>query len=355
VTESARNTTTSQQADPEEQSPQKESLIVRLRRKYPWLDHLVRANEAFDERYGNHYAAAITYFSVLSLFPLLMIAVSVAGFVLSGNPELMNQLTEAIKNSVPENLQPLINQVVQSAQDSAGAVGVFGLLTALYSGIGWISNLRDALTAQWGQEKQQLPMLKKTLWDLLALIGLGLALLFSFAVTAAGSALRDPLLSLVGLQDNWLANAVFQVIIIVITLGAAWAVFVWVISRLPRERVSSRSALKGGLAAAIGFVILQQVASYYLSSVTSSPTGALFGPIIGLLVFANLVSRFLLFITAWTATAKENEKRVVEPPPPAVIRPRLEVRKGAGTKQAVGLFGTGALTALVMCGLRRKR
>ena len=52
-------------------------------------------------------------------------------------------------------------------------------------------------------------------------------------------------------------------------------------------------------------------------------------------MFANLVSRFLLFITAWTATARENQMRVVEPPPPTVVRPNVTVRKGAGMGAAV--------------------
>jgi membrane protein len=56
---------------------EKESFIARQRRQRPWFDHLVRAYEAFDNRYGNHYAAAITYFSVLSLFPLVMIAFAI--------------------------------------------------------------------------------------------------------------------------------------------------------------------------------------------------------------------------------------------------------------------------------------
>lgn len=339
----------------EEKPAEKESLLTRWRNKYGWFDHLLRAAEAFNERYGNHYAAAITYFSVLSLFPLLMIAVSVAGLVLAGNQDLLDELRKGITQAVPPNLRGLIRSVVDSAIESAGAVGVLGLLTALYSGIGWIGNLRDALTAQWGQEKKQLPFLKKILWDLLALAGLGLALVFSFAVTAVGSGLGKTLLMLVGLDGEFWAGLLLKVATIVLTLAANWAVFVWVISRLPRERVSSRSAVRGALAAAIGFVILQQVASIYLASVASSPTGALFGPIIGLLVFANLVSRFLLFITAWTATARENTVRDVESPPPAVIRPRVQVRKGASPRQAAGLFGVGAATALILRKLRRRR
>ena len=134
-----------------------------------------------------------------------------------------------------------------------------------------------------------------------------------------------------------------------LALAANWLVFLWVLSRLPREQVSARSAVKGAIAAAIGFEILKQVFTVYLTIVSDSPSGKLFGPIIGLLLFANFVSRFLLFITAWTATAREN--LVAEPPappPPAVISPRMIVRGGPNARSAAGLVGVGAVLGLLL-------
>jgi membrane protein len=332
----------------------KESFLTRQRRRRPWLDHLVRAGEAYTERYGNHYAAAITYFSVLSLFPLLMIAFAVAGFVLAGNTALLNELKAGISDSVPSGLNEIINDVVSSAIDNRGAVGVIGLLAALYSGLGWMSNLRDALTAQWGQENKSRPFLSGMAKDLLALLGLGLALIVSFALSAAGTGLGEWLLGLVGLDDDGWALFLLLVATIVLALAANWLVFLWVLSRLPREQVSVRSAVKGAIAAAVGFEVLKQVFTIYLTTVADSPSGKLFGPIIGLLLFANFVSRFLLFITAWTATARENAiTEPPPPPPPAVISPRVIVQKGPNARNAVGLVGAGALLGLLM--RRRKR
>lgn len=332
--------------------PEKESFLTRQRRERPWLDHVVRANEAFTERYGNHYAAAITYFSVLSLFPLIMIAFAVAGFVLVGNPTLLQEMKTGITESAPAGLGDTLNKVVDEAIESRGTVGILGLLTAAYSGLGWMSNLRDALTAQWGLENKQRPFLRTTLSDLLALLGLGAAMAVSFGITAAGSGLGTLLLDLVGLDDDAWAVFLLRVATIVLGIGANWVVFLWVISRLPRERVNARSAMRGALIAAVGFEILKQVATFYLASVADSPTGALFGPIIGLLVFANLVSRFLLFVTAWTATARENlREEVPDAPPPAVISPQLVVRRGPTARGAAGLVGAGALLGLL---LRRK-
>jgi membrane protein len=322
---------------------EKEKLLPRLRRKYQWLDHLIRANDSFNEHYGNHYAAAITYFSVLSVIPILMVAFAVVGMVVGGDQAVINQITNGINNSVPAGLQSLVKTITDAAIKSGSGIGIFGLLIALYSGIGWMANLRDALTAQWGQEKKQQPLVTTTLKDLLSLLGLALALVVSFALTAAGSGVGRQLLELVGLEDQAWARFLLTAATIVLGLVANTLVFLWVIARLPRERVALRSAVKGAIFAAVGFVILQQVATVYLASVTKSPSAALFGPVIGLLVFANLVSRFLLLVTAWTATARENQRRVVLPPPPVRLEPQVTVQRGLGLGAAAGAFGAGAL------------
>ncbi|MGW3965528.1 inner membrane protein YhjD [Amycolatopsis sp. NPDC005003] len=324
---------------------EKEKLLPRLRRKYPWLDHLIRANDAFTERYGNHYAAAITYFSVLSVIPILMVAFAVVGLAVNNDPEIIRQISDGIKKSVPGGLQTLVTGIVDAALKSGSGLGIFGLLIALYSGIGWMSNLRDALTAQWGQEKQSQPIVKQTLKDLVALIGLGVALVVSFALTAVGGGVGQFLLELVGLEHATWAIVLLRGATIVLGLAANTLVFLWVIARLPRERVALRSAVKGAVFAAVGFVILQQAATVYLASVTKSPAFALFGPVIGLLVFANLVSRFLLLVTAWTATAKENERKVIAPPPPVRLEQRVTVQRGPGLGAVAGAFSAGALLA----------
>lgn len=322
--------------------------MTRQREKRPWLDHLVRAGTTFTERHGNHYAAAITYFSVLSLFPLLMIAFAVAGFVLVGNPSLLGEMKSALTDAAPSGLGNTINEVVDTAIEERRTIGVLGLLAALYSGLGWMSNLRDALTAQWGQEHTRVPFMRKASSDLLSLLGLGLALAVSFGLTAVGTGLGGSLLGWVGLDDDAWALFLLTVATIVLALVANWLVFLWVISRLPRDRVSVKSAVRGAIAAAIGFELLKQVFTIYLGSVMESPAGSVFGPIIGLLVFANLVSRFLLFITAWTATASENLlPEVPQPPPPAVIRPVMQVRSGPRPRDAATLVGVGALLGLL--------
>ncbi|MGW5053128.1 inner membrane protein YhjD [Actinokineospora sp. NPDC004072] len=332
---------------------EKESKVARLRRRRPGIDHLFRANEAFTDRYGNHFAASITYFSVLSLFPLLLISFAVLGFVLAGQPELLRSLQESITSAAPENLRGLLTDLVNAAVEERGRVGLIGLLTAAYTGLGWMSNLRDALTAQWGQKHKDRPFLKGNLMDLLALLGLGGAIALSFGLSAAGSGLADLLLDWVGLSEAGWARVLLFCVTTALSLLANWLIFLWVIARLPRTPVSVRSAVRGALAAAIGFEVLKQIGAIYLNSVLGGPLGSLVGPIVGLLVFANLVARFLLYVTAWTATAKENVvDEPIPPPPPAVIRPVVTVASRPNARQTASLLGAGALLGLVL-GRRR--
>ena len=300
--------------DPQ-QADAKPGLLQRSRLRYPWLDQLVRAGQSYSAHHGDHYAAAITFFSVLSLVPLLMIAFAAAGFVLAENQELLRQLQNQIQAAAPPGLGDTLNQVIDGAIASRSGVGIVGLLGALYSGLNWMGNLREALTAQWRsaqwrsaagkQPPESEGFLRTKVFDLLALLGLGLALVVSFTLTGVGTAFASVALGAVGLGDVYGARLALTFLAVAASVAGMWLVFLWVIARLPREPVPLRSATHAALFGALGFEVLKQAFAIYLDSVTASPTGQLFGPVIGLMVFAYFVSRFLLFLTAWAAAAQD--------------------------------------------------
>jgi len=331
----------------------KPSKLEQLRARYGWLDHLVRAGARYTERHGDHYAAAITFFSVLSLVPLLMIGFAVAGYVLFFNPALLDELRNAITENVPPGLNEMITGVVDEAIAQRGAVGLVGLLGALYSGIGWMSNLREALSEQWAQAPDAPALPKRLLFDLLALGGLGLALVGSFAITGVASTFAEGVLALVGLADQGWARVLLGVLGFLLGLAANWLIFLWVIARLPRQHATLRSAAKAALFGAVGFEVLKRIMTIYLTTVTASPSGAVFGSFLGLLVFVFFASRFVLFVTAWAATARENEQEEPVPvPEPPVLHSEVVVRSGPTGRTALGLLGAGLLTGLVTCRLR---
>lgn len=333
------------------------AIIERRRREWPWFDHLARAGSVYQNQKGDYYAAGITYFSVLALFPLLMVAFAIIGFVLASRPELLTELQTQISENVPGSFGTTINDLVETAIESRASVGVIGLLGALYAGLGWTANLREALTAMWETPHEAGSFLSTKVKDFGALVGLGLALVISLGLSAlASGSILPTLLRYVGLDGIPGVGVAVQIVSFVLAIAATWALFVWVIARLPREPVTVRSAARAALMAAVVFEIFKQVGAVYLESVTSGPAGATFGPIIGILVFAFTTSRFLLFSTAWAATATENLALASTPvPDSAVISPQVIVREGVSPAGAAALVGAGVVTLLGIGGWRDRR
>jgi membrane protein len=333
------------------------AILQDRRQKWPWFDHTVRAASRYQAQKGDYYAAGMTYFSVLALFPLLMVAFAAAGFVLAGQPEWLDQIRDQIAQNVPGSLGETINSLIDTAVESRTSVGVLGLLGALYAGLGWIANLREALTAMWESVHERGGFVTTKLKDLAALFGLGLAMALSLGLSALnGGSVMQSLLRLLKLDEAPGVGVLLRIVSVLLALVATWAVFTWVISRLPREPVPFRSAVRGGLIAAVGFEIFKQIAAIYLSSVTNGPAGVVFGPIIGLLVFVFTTSRFVLFATAFAATTRESMALAFVPPPePAVITTRLEVNDGPSIGEGIALVGAGALAAIGLGFLGRRR
>ncbi|RMB76412.1 inner membrane protein YhjD [Rhodococcus sp. SBT000017] len=337
--------------------PDFKAILDDRRNRWPWLDHTVVAAQRYQGQKGDYYAAGMTYFSVLALFPLLMVAFAIAGFVLVNQPEWLAEIQSQIAENVPGSFGETINSLIQTAIESRTSVGIIGLLGALYAGLGWIANLREALTAMWESQHEQGGFLATKAKDFAALLGLGTALVLSLALSAlAGGDLMRSILEWANLDSVPGVGIALRVFSILLALAGTWALFTWVISRLPREPVSWRSAAKGALLAAVGFEIFKQLGAIYLGSVTSGPAGVVFGPIIGLLVFVFTTSRLVLFSTSFAATTRESLAEAHVPAPePAVINTRVEVSEGPGVTGGLALVGAGALAALGLAGLRNRR
>ena len=326
------------------------SRIQQLRDRHGWLDHHVRAGARYTERHGNDYGAAVTYFSVLSLVPVTMVAFAAAGFALGAQPQVVQRLKNEIAEAWPGALGDTLNSIINQAISSAATVGFFGLLAALYSGIGWMTNLRNALSEQWGHAPTPPPIVKRVLFDLLTLLGLGLALTVTFALTGLLSGFAGSVLTFFGLAEQAGAEVLLTLSGVLFGLAANWLIFAWVIARLPREQVPLRSAAKAAVLGAVGFEVLKQGMAIYLQTITRTPSGAVFGSTLGLLVFIYYASRFVLFVTAWAATSPENQTQEQEPvavPGPAVIRSEVVVAPRPSGVGAAGFVAAGAVAGLL--------
>ena len=329
--------------------PDKPGLVDRLRARYHWFDHVMRAQERYQDSKGDFYAAGITYFTIFALFPILMVGFAIGGFILVSQPDLLAQIQLRIKSTVSGEIGQQLVELMDSAIKSRTSVGVIGLATAAWAGLGWMANLREALSQMWGMARQEGKGFVRTkLSDLTAMVGLFLALVLTIGLTVLGSSgAMKQVLKWFGLDNVPGVSLALRVASLVISVLIAWLLFTWIIARLPRESVSFRSALRAGLMAAVAFEIFKQVASIYLRSVVTGPAGATFGPVLGLMVFAYITSRLILFATAWAATSKDNlEAAPVDPPQGAVITPRVEYREGLSVRGALTAAAVGAVSAL---------
>ena len=177
----------------------------------------------------------------------------------------------------------------------------------------------------------------------------------TIVLTVLGSSdLMKQIVEWLGLQDVPGVDLGLRVASLLVSVLISWLFFTWIIARLPRESVSFRSSIRAALIAAVGFEVFKQLGTIYLQSVVRGPAGATFGPVLGLMVFAYITARLILFSTAWAATSTENLAAApVEPPDVAQITLRVQEREGLGMRGALAAAAVGALGALGISRLRR--
>ena len=337
--------------------PGKPGILDRLRARFGWFDHAMRANDWFDETQGNFFAAGLTYYTIFALFPLLMIGFSVAGFLLSRRPDVLTAIDNKVRSAVPGALGQQMLDLMNSAIDARASVGIIGLTVAVWVGLNWMSNLRVALTEMWRQTDGSRGYIRTKFSDLGAMVSSFVAIFATLALSAlADAASMARVLGWVGIHHAPVLDAILRAVSILVSLLLSWLVFGWMIARLPREPVDFKSSIRAALLAAVGFEVFKLVASIYLKSVLRSPASATFGPVLGLMVFAYVTARLLLFATAWAATASENPTEVpVKPPEGAVITPRAHLDEQLVTKAAVAAVAVGAAGALGVSRLVKRR
>jgi membrane protein len=277
-----------------------ESGVATVRRRRPFVDHMIRAFSRYQADGGDRLAASVTYFGFLSFFPLIALAFSIAGFVVDAYPDAQNKLTEQINNFLPGLADKLDVTTIGNAKVATGIVGLAGLL---FAGLGWIDALREAVRAIWHHNVKAGNFVVKKLVDIGVLAGLGLTLLASVLVTGVSSAAMTWFLDLVGLANNSIARVGLRGVGIALALAVDFAVFLYLFTRLPRLNTPFKRVMKGALLGAVGLEILKVVGSILVARTTNNPVYGAFAVVVGLLIWINLVSRFMLFTAAWTVTA----------------------------------------------------
>ncbi|MCW2497961.1 YhjD/YihY/BrkB family envelope integrity protein [Jatrophihabitans sp.] len=318
-----------------------------LRARRPSVRHGADAWKLLGQNNGNQYAAAITYFSFLALFPLLLLAVGVTGFVLHAHPAAQASLFDHITKSVPGSFGTQLHKSINTAIKSRAGVGIIGLVGVLLAGLSWVGNLRNAIDGVWGRSPAKRNFAKARLSSLLILAGLGLGILVSVGLTVLGTALTDQILSGLGLDHLPGAGVLVRILGLLLAVVGDVVIFFWMLVRLPQEEVDARIGLKAALLAAVGFEILKVAATYTIAASAGSPTAGPFASLLAVLIWIQLVSRFLLYCVALTSVLKADVPAAA-PVPAAVVTPRPLVAPDdepplSPAAVGVGLVGAGAV------------
>lgn len=284
----------------------KPGILDRLRTRYGWLDQVVRANERYTDCNGNFFAAGLSYYTIFALFPLLMLGFAVGGFLLSRQPDLLDEIDRRVRASVPGEFGDQLLTLMDSAIASRTSIGLIGLAVAGWAGLSWMENLREALSAMWEEHPDKPGFVRTKLSDLAAMVSAFVALVVTIGLTAVGDPkLMAGMLRWLGVPDFALLGGVLRTASLAMSLLVSWLLFTWMIARLPRRPASLVGSMRAGLISAVGFELFKQAGSIYLRSVVNGPAGAAFGPVLGLLVFAYVTARLLLFATAWAAVSED--------------------------------------------------
>ena len=322
----------------------------------PWVRTFAAAWERLRVTNGNLYAAAITYYSFLALFPMLLLAVSIAGFVLHAHPEALHELLDKIAKNVPGQVGRTLDNSINAAINARAGIGVIGLVGVLLTGLGWIGNLRTALDAIWKRVPPKENPVKQRLVNSGILAALGGALLVSLAITAGWAAFTHKILSVVGLESIPGMGTALAALGIAVTALADAVIFFLVLVRLPRAEVRVRVGIQGALLGAVGFEILKIIGTYTVAATASSPTAGPFAGLLAVLIWIQLVTRWMLFCAAWTAETTYAAARRV--PVPVVVPEPEPQEPAAVSPAAVGaaLVGAGAVAgaAVTAYGLRHR-
>jgi membrane protein len=352
--------------------------LTRLRERHPPVDHAVRAGAHYAERNGSGQAGAVTFFGFLSFFPVLALAFWAVGHVTEVYPDLRAEVVGVVEEALPGLVGDQQGQIqLWEIEQYAATVGWIGLLSLAYTGLAWLSGMRNALSVMFCRPRGEQPgFVLGKVRDLATLLLLGAVLLVSVGLTGLVSWFSAGALELVGLQESVVAAVLLGVLGLALATGATTVLFLAIFRFLARPQVARRALWQGALAGAVGFEVLKAVAGLLIGLTRSSPAFVAFGVSLILLVWINYTSRLVMLSAAWAYTApvaeelrsldstplmdpEEAEELVPAPatvvaeaepgsPPPAVLRRRRRERLGGA-----GAALLAAVATLTWLGRRR--
>jgi YihY family inner membrane protein len=210
-----------------------------------WLAFPYAVVKKFGDDQAGNLAALVSYYGFFSLFPLMLVLVTVLGMLLERNSEFR----DAIRDSALANFPVIGEEISQNvkALDGSGLTLVVGIALALWAGLGVLRVMQTAMNTIWNVPYKHRPNFLKSL--LRAVIMLAVLGFITVASAAAGS---------VGAGNESLLLSLFW---IVVSLALNLFLFLLAFRILTTSDVSWGDVFPGALVAAIGWTALQALAA----------------------------------------------------------------------------------------------
>ena len=251
-------------------------------RRHRWLSFPLAVIYKFADDQGPYLTALITYYGFLSLFPLLLLLVTILGFVLQDDPQLQAKLINSTLAELPIIGGQLRNNV-QSLKGSGVGLAV-GILVAIYGSLGAAGATQNAFNRAWAVPRNQRPNpIKLRLRSLLLLVVLGAGVLVTTALsglsTGAGAFGVD-------------VGAGLGIATIPLATVANVGLFVLAFRVLTATEIPTRHLITGAVVAGVGWQVVQILGTIFVAQVLKGAPGAYgaFGLVLGLIAWIYLLA-----------------------------------------------------------------
>lgn len=256
--------------------------IDRFQRERAPFAFAVGVMKKYGEDQGGQLAALMTYYGFICIFPLLLVFVTILGFVLQGDPALRHQI---VKGTLGQ--YPLIGeQIERHTVSGSGLALAVGLVLTLLGGLAITNVAQFALNRMWGIPYKRRP-------DFLMSRLLGLRLLAVLGVLTIVSSLAG---GFVGASEHGSVSAWQLAAGVVVSLLVNCVLFAAIFRVLTAAHISWRDHAPGVLLAAVLFTALQYFGGLYISHELEH-TGPLYGSfalVLGLLAWLYLCAHATL-------------------------------------------------------------
>ncbi|WP_043596872.1 YihY/virulence factor BrkB family protein, partial [Frigoribacterium sp. MEB024] len=289
---------------------------------------------------GPLLAAGLTYQALFALFAALWVGFSVAGFVVSGDQLLRDELIVFIRSAVPGLIQDVDGTGVVDPElllDASvfGWTGAVALLGLLVSSITLLGSMRDCVRIVFRAPQPVTPLGRLIVRDLGLALCFGAAVVVSATLSLLSTTAVSGLLSGVGVSTRSIVGeATLRVVGIVLVFAFETAVLAVLFRVLAGLHIPFRRLLAGAMIGAAGFVSLTVVGGVVLRATGSNPLVASFAAIVGLLIVINLLCQVLLLSAGWIAVGMDDLGVLADPHEEAARLRRLEEERRAQEARA---------------------